>query len=328
MNCEAPSYIDVLIVGAGLGGLYAAIESHRQGHSVRVVESKNDLEAVGQFSFIDTQVYTILTRQMIGDFVGIGPSVTKQFQKWPGMAKTYSSIIYRPAMVLLTHDGTLIGGPFELSEDSDYRPVPVSRPKLIGALYDYAIALGIPIVFGKRVVEYGESYETNRAYCTTDKGERFEADVVVAADGVGTKVGKFMIGKEVKAISSGYSVYRVTYPTKLLQEDPFLAEQFSFRNGDPDYCEVFIGPNGNMIILVSPEITTWLFTHQVRPFYYLGMWCSEAERCTGQGSGSGELVYAAQLFRRARVSDGDRPCVGQEVPIGHQTNAAKFCYRL
>ena len=47
MEREALSHIDVLIVGAGLGGLYAAIECHRQGHSLRVIESKTELDRLG-----------------------------------------------------------------------------------------------------------------------------------------------------------------------------------------------------------------------------------------------------------------------------------------
>ena len=246
---------------------------------------------------------------MTGDFVGIGPSVTNQFQKWPDMKKTYSSIVYRPAMNLFAYDGTFVGGPFQLSEASHYRPVPVSRPKLIRALYNYVTSLGIPVIFGKRVVDYEESDETNRAYAVTDKGERFEADVVVAADGIGSKVAKVMIGENVKAISSGYSVYRVTYPTKLLQEDPFLAEQYPLREGDPDYCQVYIGPTGQMIILVAPENTTWLYTHEVRLSDFLMSWSmllQEAKQCTGHRTGGGDLVYAAQRFRCTGVSSANR----------------------
>ena len=198
--------------------------------------------------------------------MGIGISATQQFQKWPGMAKIYSSIIYHPLMTMYTHNGTFVGGPFELSEASHWRPVPVGRPKLIKALYDYAISLGIPIVFGKRVVEYEEPDETDRAYAITDTDERFEADVVVAADGIGSKASKMTGGKEVKAISSGWSVYRVTYPTELLRKDPFLAIQYPLRCGDPDYCQVYMGPEGQMIILIAPELTTWLLTHKVRHF--------------------------------------------------------------
>ena len=55
MKCEEPSDIDVLIVGAGLGGLYAAIDFHRQGHAVVVVESKKEVEALGRSSSSYTQ---------------------------------------------------------------------------------------------------------------------------------------------------------------------------------------------------------------------------------------------------------------------------------
>ena len=51
MRREALSDIDVLIVGAGLGGLYAAIECYRQGHSPRIIESKNEVERLGQCPF-------------------------------------------------------------------------------------------------------------------------------------------------------------------------------------------------------------------------------------------------------------------------------------
>ena len=179
------------------------------------------------------------------------------------MASRYSSIIYRPDMVMLTYDGQFIGGPFPLDENSHHRPVPCSRTKLIDALCDTAINLGINILFDKRVIEYAESVEESRAYVITDQGERYSGDVVIAADGIGTKVGSFLRSAEVNAISSGYSVYRVSYPTELLQEDEFLAQQYKFEPGQPDYCEVYIGPEGNMIVLVSPEDTTWLFTHVV-----------------------------------------------------------------
>ena len=47
MTRESPSGIDVLVVGAGLGGLFAAIELYRQGHNVRMIESKPKVEGFG-----------------------------------------------------------------------------------------------------------------------------------------------------------------------------------------------------------------------------------------------------------------------------------------
>ena len=47
---ERLSGIDVLIVGAGLGGLNAAVELYRQGHNVRLIEAKSQMEGlVGMF---------------------------------------------------------------------------------------------------------------------------------------------------------------------------------------------------------------------------------------------------------------------------------------
>lgn len=177
------------------------------------------------------------------------------------MAETYRNIIYRPDMIMYTYDGTFIGGPLRLSEASHWRPVPVSRPKLVRSLYDYATSLGIPIVFGKRIVEYGESED--KAYAIDDQGRRFDADVVVAADGIGTKAGMIVPGRG-KAVSSGWSVFRVSFPTTVLRGDPLLSEYYAFHTEDqPDYCDVFMSPKGQVIILVSRELTTWLFTHEV-----------------------------------------------------------------
>jgi 2-polyprenyl-6-methoxyphenol hydroxylase-like FAD-dependent oxidoreductase len=42
-----PSGIDVLVVGAGIGGLSAAIELWRKGHDVRVIEAKDGIADLG-----------------------------------------------------------------------------------------------------------------------------------------------------------------------------------------------------------------------------------------------------------------------------------------
>jgi NADPH-dependent glutamate synthase beta subunit-like oxidoreductase len=46
------SGIDVLIVGAGIGGLNAAVELYRHGHNVQLVEAKSKIEGlVGMTTF-------------------------------------------------------------------------------------------------------------------------------------------------------------------------------------------------------------------------------------------------------------------------------------
>lgn len=205
-----------------------------------------------------------LSLPLPGDFVGIAPSATRQFKKWPGVSDIYKSIIYRPALAMFKHDGELIGGPFSIKEGIDHLPTPVSRPKLIQMLYEYVQLLGIPITFGKVAVGYYELPQCNRAGVVTDKGEHIEADLVIAADGVASKSWKVVSGEENPPRNSGFSVFRVAYPTNLIYQDPLLKEQYDLKEGDDDICQLFLGENTHGIILVSPKITTWMFTHKVR----------------------------------------------------------------
>ena len=175
-------------------------------------------------------------------------------------------LIYRPCLSLHKHDGELLGGPFSIKEGIDHIPTPVSRPKLIGMLFDYVLQLGISVTFGKRAVEFFEDLDRNKAGILTDKGERLEADLVVAADGVGSKSWKAVSGQDSSPKSSGFSVYRVAYPTKLAFESTNVSKNFVLEEGGDDICRVWLGKNTHAIVLVSPETTTWFLTHKVSFF--------------------------------------------------------------
>lgn len=49
-----PTGVSVLIVGGGIGGIFMALESWRQGHNVRVLERAQSLEAIGSVPYCDT----------------------------------------------------------------------------------------------------------------------------------------------------------------------------------------------------------------------------------------------------------------------------------
>ena len=166
-------------------------------------------------------------------------------------------------MAMYKYDGELLGGPFSIREGIDHIPTPCSRPKLIGALYDQVLSLGISVTFGKPVVDYYEDLETGKAGAITDQDERFEADLIIAADGVGSKSWKVVSGEDSKPKSSGFSVYRVAYPTKLAFESSLVKERFALTEGGDDICRVYLGKNTHGIVLISPETTTWFLTHKV-----------------------------------------------------------------
>lgn len=94
--------------------------------------------------------------------------------------------------------------------------------------------LGIPILYGKAVAHYDE--DETKALVRTVDGETFHADVVVAADGVATKSHRHVTGKELKATSSGHSVFRVMLPIELVNKGfsddmkaKFLSPRGEFR---------------------------------------------------------------------------------------------------
>lgn len=59
MSREPPSGIDVLVVGAGLAGLGFAIEAHRKGHNVKILERRPDTNDYGMSSLLSVHMMTL-----------------------------------------------------------------------------------------------------------------------------------------------------------------------------------------------------------------------------------------------------------------------------
>ncbi|KAE8164973.1 hypothetical protein BDV40DRAFT_286641 [Aspergillus tamarii] len=72
--------------------------------------------------------------------------------------------------------------------------------------------LGIPITFGVGVTKYLEDSARGVAIIHSDVGREMSADIVVAADGLGTKSHSVVLGYPTRAISTGYCVDRAAYP--------------------------------------------------------------------------------------------------------------------
>lgn len=53
MKISPASGIEMLIVGGGIAGLTLAIESHRKGHKVRVVERRDCFDGLGMVPSAD-----------------------------------------------------------------------------------------------------------------------------------------------------------------------------------------------------------------------------------------------------------------------------------
>ena len=171
-------------------------------------------------------------------------------------------------MSFLKFDGEVLCGPFP-AHDSNAMPVPIHRAKLQRALHDYVVSLGITVIFSNHVVQYLEASDQKKAGVITAEGSRFEADLIVAADGVGSKSWKLIRSSQPEARSSGFAVYRTSFPTKVAHQDPVVAEKFPVLLDGNDDVRMYLGPDTHAISLISQDITTWTLTHKVSKLSWL-----------------------------------------------------------
>lgn len=170
--------------------------------------------------------------------------------------------------------GEKVSGPERLifNKDTDNRPTEdgepgpdrvhrAPRPRFTAALLGQVLALGIEVTYNHRVVDYFE--HEDKAGIILDDGSKMEADVVVAADGVGTKSHKLISGHVVRAMSSNYSIFRTAYPFDLANAEPELAEHFPLRDDGGTLGQMWHTDDLQLFVGYSSERIEWGITHRV-----------------------------------------------------------------
>ena len=102
--------------------------------------------------------------------------------------------------------------------------------------------LGIDVEYERRVIDYQEDEKTGKAVAITDDGHRYEADVIIAADGVGSKSQR-LVGGQVRAQSSGRAMWRAAFPKTDLDQNPEVKDFFRMvgPNSDEPIVRTFLG---------------------------------------------------------------------------------------
>ncbi|KAK4986152.1 hypothetical protein LTR50_005524 [Elasticomyces elasticus] len=198
----------ILIAGAGIGGLTAAIALRQQGHEVILFEQSRFANETGAAIHLAPNCNGILRR--LGLFAeDIGGNLMLGFDEY-------------------TPDGKLrvsadLGG-----QQSDMWQHPwhlVHRVHLHNALKEMATCtsgVGKPAQLNlkSRITKV----DSQNATVTLESGQVFSGDVVVGADGVHSKTRESIVHGDIKPYPSGKSAYRFLIPKEKLQSDPATRE--------------------------------------------------------------------------------------------------------
>jgi 2-polyprenyl-6-methoxyphenol hydroxylase-like FAD-dependent oxidoreductase len=100
-------------------------------------------------------------------------------------------------------------------------------------------AIGVTIEYNHRAVKYDE--HGDKGIVEFENGARVEADVVVAADGIGSKSFEVVTRDQVRARSSGYAIYRTAYPVEFATADSDVDSKFALLTDNQSHAQMWVG---------------------------------------------------------------------------------------
>ncbi|KAK7981386.1 FAD binding domain-containing protein [Apiospora saccharicola] len=234
--------LHVIVVGAGLGGLAAAISIAQSGSRVNVFDAAKELQEIGAGLQLTPNSTKILQRWDLPDTL------------WEAAAEPSSLTVHRYTGSMLAQDPDFAqnmraryGAPF----------VDMHRVDLQRALYQKAQALGVQFRLGEKVVDL--ELEQDRPEVVTAEGTRTAADLVIAADGLWSRCRSRFLGRDDPPKPTGDLAYRV-----VLNLDQIYDPDLRRRVAEPA-VHFWIGPyahavgyslrGGNMynIVLLVPD---------------------------------------------------------------------------
>ncbi|KAG9503476.1 hypothetical protein J7337_006321 [Fusarium musae] len=193
--------LQILIVGAGLGGLATAVALARKGHEVTVLEQAATLGEVGAGIQIPSNSGRLLLKWGLGPYIeqyAVKPD-SMTFRRWANgdpIAYTRLSPDFEDRY----------GAPYYVIHRADFHR----------ALCRRAEDLGVKIVTDSRVTDYDESIPSAKTY----DGREYRADLVIAADGVKSQARSVALGgSDLPPQKTGFAAYRATVNTEEMKQD-------------------------------------------------------------------------------------------------------------
>ncbi|KAK1766025.1 MAK1-like monooxygenase [Phialemonium atrogriseum] len=236
----------VVIVGAGFGGLTAAIECRQRGMDVTILE-----------------IYP--TSLAYGDIIDFFPNGGRIIESWEngrvGRDLMQICINQGDRFQYCRANGTVIWEEDWILEPHHFwKQYAGHRGQMHKVILDYAEEVGVKFEFGDRVVQYLD--DGDKPSVVTASGKTYVADVVVAADGPRSTARQQVLGLLDTKVNSGYAIFRAYFSlTEEHRQNPHLKD---FCDPTVDTTKLWVTKDLHMIIYTwnKGRDLGWVLTHK------------------------------------------------------------------
>ncbi|RPB04278.1 FAD/NAD(P)-binding domain-containing protein [Choiromyces venosus 120613-1] len=198
--------LQILIAGAGIGGLAAGIAFRREGHIVQIFESS-------------------AFAQEIGAAVGIPPNANGLVRRL-GLVPEENGAVTCTGFKEFNTEGEMIGkvDMEGIEKEFGYPWQLIHRVDFHNALKTIALSPegpGLPVVIHLR--SRVAAADPENGLIILENGKNYSGDVIIGADGVHSHLRTTVLGAPDPSVSSGNSTFRFMIPVPKITADPNLA---------------------------------------------------------------------------------------------------------
>ncbi|RFU82004.1 salicylate hydroxylase [Trichoderma arundinaceum] len=219
-----PKPLNVGVVGAGIGGLSAAIAIARAGATVTLLEAAEELGEIGAGIQMLPNVSRFLVRWGVDKIIGDNLVSHEECNTYHG-----------PNATLVAHSLAS-----DLAAKSGFPWWVVRRDHLHYGLTESARRHGVKVIVGARVSEMQDSPDGVRLQTT--RGDRYSFDMVVGADGIRSFIRSQLFPGVVPKAPSKIAAYRGVLSYKQIFKE--IPEARAHLKNSMD---VWAGPNGYIL---------------------------------------------------------------------------------